>query len=378
MSWSRWTLTCVLACAIGCGCGEPVTAATVGASRTAPGPVTLPAPWPERGILRESSELSTASQVFDPGTDTLYALVPRTLTSYVLLATNLRTGAVRQGQSYPAPELVLASGYLWVCGYSGSTGRHTALTEVDPGTLRMVRSVAMSGLDPSAGVTAGPAGSVWTGSGRTLLRVSVRTGAVLARAVLAAGLELTNVAASPADRYLYASATRIRQGGAAVFEYSADTGRLLVEAYGAPTDESVGGANLAPVPGAVWVSFRTGMLGGSGLLSARSLSVIGGFNVPTNPANSPTTGPGTIYDWPQTSTAAYTGRALLVATGGGLVACVSPVTGEVQTQETVTAQEGVGALLLAVDSTTREAVAIISTPGYTGLVTISPPRSCWT
>jgi hypothetical protein len=78
MSWSRWTLTCVLACAIGCGCGEPVRAVTLRAV-TAPGPPTLPAPWPERGILRESSELSTASQVFDPDTDTLYALVPKTL-----------------------------------------------------------------------------------------------------------------------------------------------------------------------------------------------------------------------------------------------------------------------------------------------------------
>jgi hypothetical protein len=57
---------------------------------------------------------------------------------------------------------------------------------------------------------------------------------------------------------------------------------------------------------------------------------------------------------------------------------VSPATGQVLTQETVTAQEGVGALLLAVDSTTREAVAIVFTPGYTGLVMISPPRSCWT
>jgi hypothetical protein len=121
MRWSRWTLTCVLACAIGCGCGEPVRAVTLRAV-TAPGPPTLPAPWPERGILRESSELSTASQVFDPDTDTLYALVPKTPTSYVLLATDLRTGAVRQGQSYPAPQLVLASGYLWVFGYAGGAG----------------------------------------------------------------------------------------------------------------------------------------------------------------------------------------------------------------------------------------------------------------
>jgi hypothetical protein len=69
------------------------------------------------------ARLAFASQVLDPAAGVLYALVPATLASPsapdVLQAIDLRTGRVRRGESYRAYGLALASGLLWVSGYSG-------------------------------------------------------------------------------------------------------------------------------------------------------------------------------------------------------------------------------------------------------------------
>jgi hypothetical protein len=73
---------------------------------------------------------------------------------------------------------------------------------------------------------------------------------------------------------LYASAARLRPGGAVVLAFSAGTGGLLAQTGRTPLIWSAGGAQLAAVPAGIWVSFRTGMLGQSVLLSARSLSMI--------------------------------------------------------------------------------------------------------
>jgi hypothetical protein len=101
--------------------------------------VALRAPWPERRIAAESA--GTGSQVFDPGTGMLYALVSGTPASgrYVLQATDLRTGAVRRGPSYSLAQLSLVAGYLWVSGRP-SAGMPPVLAQVDPGTLRTVRA----------------------------------------------------------------------------------------------------------------------------------------------------------------------------------------------------------------------------------------------
>ncbi len=192
VSWRRVMVACAISCAVGCaGCGSQVPApgsaygpATSGASGTGPpgagpsatarpsrtsaGTVPLRAPWPERGILPEDARLLAASQVLDLAAGLLYALVPATLTSgsYSLQVTDLRTGRVRRGRSYPVSGLVLASGHLWVYGSSGRGG-DVLLDEADPGTLATVRSVSVPGASDVAGVAVGPAGSVWFGAGRT-------------------------------------------------------------------------------------------------------------------------------------------------------------------------------------------------------------------
>lgn len=325
------------------------------------------APWPQRVILREDAALQDASQVLDPAAGVLYALAPGASGSYVLQAIDLHTGRVRRGASYRVSGLALAAGYLWVYGQA-KAGRPSVLDETSPRTLATIRSLSVPGNDEPA-PAAGPAGSVWAGAGRTLLRVSVRTGAVLARAVLPPGLELTALAASPDATTLYAAAAQLNPGGAVVLEYTASTGRRLAQAAGGALKWSAGGALLTALPAGVWVWFRTGMLGLSGLLSKRSLNVVAGLSTTLDAGESPATGIGTIYDWAMGSSAAYTGGALWVTTNGGLVACVNPATGRVRNQERVTSQP----IEVAPDPAARQIVVV----GDTGVVAITPPRDCW-
>ena len=368
----------------GSACGGPAAAVT--------SPSARPAPWPERGIVLAKGNdppLAFAPQVLDPAAGVLYALVPTSVASpsapYVLEAIDLRTGRARRGESYrKAYGLALASGVLWVSAGSGAGG-HPVLDEASPRTLATIRSVPLPGPSTMVWVVAaGPPGSVWAGAARTLLLVSADTGAVLARAVLPSGLYLTTLAAGPGGGNLYAAAARLpKPYGAVVLEYSAGTGRLVAQTGGATLKYSAGGAWLTAVPGGVWVWFRTGMLGQSGLLRAGSLSVGGGFPANVNPANSPATGVGTVYDWAMSSTSAYGGGALWVTTNGGLLACVSPVTGQVRAQETVTSGQALGVYSMAADPAARQVVAVTSTINdVTGamtitLLTFTPPRGCW-
>jgi hypothetical protein len=333
------------------------------------------AAWPERRILAENAREVAGSQVLDQAAGVLYALVPVTLASgsgpYVLQATDLRTRHVRRGASYPVPGLALASGYLWVYGSPGRGGR-LVLDEVSRATLGAIRSVSVpvSGTSGAAAAS-GLAGSVWAGEGRVLVRVSARTGAVLARATLPSGLLLTGLAAGPGGKYLYAAAQRLGPGGADILEYSAGAGRLVARSGAAPLTEAIAGAQVTGVPGGAWVSFRSGMMGQSVLLRAGSLAVV---KDPAPPAR----GGGTVYDWTMASWAVYGGGALWVTTEDGLVACVNPATGRVRAEETVTAQQGQLAIPLAADRAAAEVDAVVSvTGGFAGIVTISPPRTCW-
>jgi hypothetical protein len=343
------------------------------------------APWPEREILPENNTLLNSNQVLDLATGVVYVLVPGSQESQwaplALEAIDLRTGTVRRGESYPADGLALASGYLWVYGTSGPHG-HPVLDEVDPGTLGTIRSVSMPGVggaevagsDGVAAVAAGPAGSVWAGVGATLLRVSASTGDVLARAVIPAGLYLNDLALGPGGINLYAGAQLLRTGGGVVLEYAAGTGGLLARADGGPLTAAANGASVTPVPGGIWVSFRTGMMGGSGLLSARSFAVISGFPA----VNTSSRGIGTVYGWTGGAPSVYDGGALWVATESGIVACVNPATGRVRVQEVVPATQAPAIYALAADRQADELVAVIgNSAGFSGVVTISPPRGCW-
>lgn len=410
MHWTRVmvAVACVVGCVgcVGCGSGSsapgnapspatadtpgPATAASgtaspglVGAGQASAGQASagqasagpLAAPWPARGILPENNSTLYSSQVLDLATGMLYVMVAASPTSFRLEAVDLRTGRVRHGKSYPFVALALASGYLWLYGTSGRHG-HPVLDEVDPGTLVIIRSIPLPAVSAPDGVTAvaaGPAGSVWASLDSTLLRVSASTGAVLARANPPGGLDVTDLALGPGGMNMYASAEVGSAGGAVVLEYSAGTGRLLARGDGGPLTGAISGAWLTAVPGGIWVSFRTGMMGESGLLSARSLTVVSGFVT----SRSAATGAGTVYSWAMGAPAAYAGGALWVETDGGVVACVNPATGRVRAEETAAALQG-GVDALAADGKARQVAAVIGDPeGFSGVVTISPPSSCW-
>ena len=380
VSWPLSVVACVLV-ATACGghvAGPGGTRSAGGQSATAAsGPartVALRAPWPERRILPE--RIGIASQVFDPSTDVLYTLVSRTQAPatgpYLLQATDLRTGAVRHGQSYPLAQLSLVSGYLWVSGWPAA-GTAPVLGQVDLGTLRTVRSVSPSGVSWDSGVAPGPAGSVWVGAYRTLQRISVRSGAVLARTVLPAGLGLSDIAAGTDAASLYVSAAHLVAGGAeegaVLLEYSASTGELLTETDRTPISYSIAGAGLTALPAGVWVSVRTGNLGRSALFSERAMATVIA-PVPAGTSES-------VYYWPMFSSSVYGGGALWVTTQTGLVACVDPLTGQVRADETVTSPSAQLGGLLVADTTARQVFGFALNDGYKGLVSISPPRRCW-
>ena len=319
--------------------------------------------------MKENDYLASAAQVLDPAHGTLYALVPRKLPTvrgpWALRAIRLRDHTSRSGGTYPVPGIALAGGFLWA--YGDTAAGQALVSEINPRTLATVRQEKM-GSDQAgvAGVAAGPAGSVWTGFGRTLLRLSVRTGAVLARATLPAGLGLESITASPAGTVLYASTTRANTGGCVMLGYSAVTGRLLARAAAPPLAYSVAGAMLTAVPGGVWASFRTGMMGQSVLLSQRGLAII------ARPPAELGLGP---YEWPMGSSAVYGGGSLWVATESGLVACLNPATGTIRAQEAVTSPAAQVWDLLAADSGPRLLYGL--TQGSAALVTITPPPRCW-
>src|SRR5262249_46293701 len=132
--------------------------------------------------------------------------------------------------------------------------------QVDPVTLARVRSIAFPRLPPrfagaSPVITAGPAGSVWIGSDRGLLRVASDTGEHLAGATLPPGTLVSDIAADPAGADLYVSAARqVRggMGGAVILEYGARSGHPLAMRSGGLISDSVAGAWPTAVLGGVW------------------------------------------------------------------------------------------------------------------------------
>jgi hypothetical protein len=338
-----------------------------------------PAPWPSRTVMRESIVESISSQVVDPAAGAVYLLVSKTNTPvrgpWVLCRINLLSGAARQRPTFPAGSLTLASGYLWVYGAPGP-GSPPVVTEVNPLTGLRVRLIPLAIPPASFGevpvaVTAGPPSSLWIGSYRTLLRVSVITGTTLATTTLPAGLAVSDISVDPAGTTLYVSAAHVVRGGMeglVVLEYDARTGRTLATASGGLIRGSVAGATLTAVPGGVWASFRTGMLGLTIHLGAKGLQMI----APPGPsiALAPATG---VFHWPMYETTTYGGGALWVANQVGIVACLDPRTGTIRASEHLPQSQPI--YLTAIDPAARAIFALGI--GNGNLLQITPPRRCW-
>jgi hypothetical protein len=360
---------------------HPVSSAASARVNTCPAAAvvqrTQPAPWPSRIVLRESIVESISSQFLDPAAGAVYLLVSKTIPTvrgpWVLCRINLLSGATRLGPTFPVGSLTLASGYLWVYGASGP-GSPPVVTEVNPLTMLRVRLIPLPTAPASFGgipvaVIAGPASSLWIGSYRTLLRVSVTTGTTLATMTLPAGLAVGDISVDPAGTTLYVSAAHVVRGGVeglVMLEHDARTGRTLATASGGLIRYSVAGATLTAVPGGVWASFRTGMLGLTIHLGAKGLQMI----APPGPgiALAPATG---VFHWPMYETTTYGGGALWVANQVGIVACLDPRTGTIRASEHLPQSQLYQ--IEAIDPAARTIFALQDGD----LLQITPPRRCW-
>jgi len=133
---------------------------------------------------------------------------------------------------------------------------------------------------------------------RMLIRVDPVTGANLAAATLPSGLLVSDLAVDPMGRDLYVSAAHLVRGGmegTVMLSYDARSGRGLVTRTGGLIRYSVAGAQLTAVPGGVWASFRTGMLGLTIHLRQKDLGMIAapGSGIASRPATG-------VFHWPCT------------------------------------------------------------------------------
>jgi DNA-binding beta-propeller fold protein YncE len=358
-----------LACASGCS-GPTSSAASSPPASTG---------WTARTVLRESAREMAADQVADPRVSAVFALVPGSSAAaaqgpFVVERKGIKDSSVRRGPVVPAGALSLAAGYLWVSEPARSG--QAVLVQLDPRTLAVVRTLRVPAAGPAgqppAGVVPGPGGSVWAAGSRSLLRISPAAGAVLSQAGLPAGLVISGLAADPAGRYLYVSAARAAAGGgvigAEVLEYSARSGGLLARTARVPVSYSVAGAALTAAPGGVWASIRTGMLGLTFLLRGPGLVA-----APLPGVNSSAAPPaGGIFHHAMGAVTVYGGGALWLASGSGVVACLSPQTGQVRARTGLAAM-GPSDQLLAADPAAHVVYAV----GRAGVIAITPPAGCW-
>lgn len=382
------TTTVLIVTGAGCSSNVPRRAAhhpasSAAAAQARPCPPALPVhrrestPWPSRTVLRESPMDAGSSQVVDPAAGAVFLMASTTSTPqrgpWVLCQISLRTGAARLGQRFRVGDLAMAAGYLWA--YSAGATAQPVVSEVSPVTLARIRPIPLPRAPASSGlpvaVTAGPKSSVWIGYYRTLLRVDAATGHVLARITLPPGLAVGNDAVAASGTSLYASAAHIAKDGGmtglVMLEYDARSGQQLAEASDGLIRYSVAGAGLTAVPGGVWASFRTGMMGLTVHLGANGLPMI----TPPGPriVRTPLAG---VFHWPMYATTSYGGGALWVANEAAIVACLDPRTGTVRASEHLPLSRFISGFE-AIDPVARTIFAF----DYGALLQITPPRRCW-
>ena len=345
------------------------------------------AAWQERTVTRLSPLMM--STAVDPSGRAAYELVARRpggtgpfrLWRIGLAAGSARvTGVARRGPVFPVSAVSVAGGFVWVSGDlstgpSVSASSRVVLYQVNPRTLAVLaswRGLGLPGRYAPVSVTAGPARMVWVGFGGTLLQLRTRSGGTVRRVRLPVGLLASDIAVDPAARHLYVAGEG-RLGGVTALEYAAGTGRLLATAARSPLRFSVGGAALTAVPGGVWASFRTGMLGQTVLLRQAGLG-----SVPLPASYLPGVPPASVqpdfYRYAMGASTGFGGGALWLSQGtGGLTGCVAPRTGQVRSVATLRLLADGGELLGV-----RPAARQVFAAGPSGLIVITAPARCWT
>ncbi len=303
-------------------------------------PAVASAGWSARGVLGEPPALGIINQVVDPPAGVDYVLASAGH-GYRLRRMPLSGAFVTVGPTFPVFGISLGAGSVWV--YGARPAGHSvslALYQVNRSTLAVTRSWQLSGNQSRSGFVAvapGGSGTEWVGFLRTVLRINASSGAIVSRIRLHSGLTVSDLSVDPAGRHLYVVANT-SVSGSAVVEFDPASLRELASNSRGDLRFSVGGASATAVPGGVWISFRTGMLGETLLLSQRNLRMV---KLPG------ATKPRSLFHWVMFASTEYAGRSLYLARQDGIIACLNPRTGAVRSRGRLSQLVNAGQLLQA-------------------------------
>src|SRR5215472_7655663 len=368
------------------GSGSPTAAGACASRGKAAAPTAAQVPgtkWPERRAVSPGRTPVYSGMAVDPATDTAYALVPlggsQSPARYQLTCATEPGGPVRKGPVLKDPDLALASDYLWAFG---NPGRKAVVSQINPRTLRVIRSITLPGDAPTGyaamHLTAGYGHSVWAGSTRggptaTLYRLDTHSGRIMAMATLPPGTAAYDISFYPYPAVccsVYASAANVVGGGPEgnlVLEFDAIGGGFIAAADQGLVTKSVAGSAVTAVPDGVWDSFRTGMLGLTLHLRQSDLAL----KSPTRPgiAQSPATG---LFHWAMYATTIFGGGSVWLTNQSGRLACLDPGNGRIRAIERLSQSKLVYQLFAA-----DPARHLLFGADSQGLVAISPPAACW-
>lgn len=274
------------------------------------------------------------------------------------------TGATLRGTPLAActESLAVAGGSVWALE---RTGTSVVVASLDARTLAVTATEAfpMTAADPTCGsggcaaLAGGPGPVLWLSNGREIWRLDPASGAVegsFTPVSTAAAL-----APAPTGSLLYASGANPTGGGAAIDEYRVPSGALAARAVFNQCLQT-GPAQLAPGPGDVWVSCRTGMAGTASELTGNGLAVVPRPVTPTG-SNGP-------FLHMMGVTIATSGPLWLSSIGD--LVCADPATG------TVLARESLPVTVLF-GSHTALSDHLYAELGHSGVVEVHAPKSCF-
>lgn len=338
-----------------------------------------PPPWPERTLAVPPASLDLLPQQLVPGTDLVEGTAATGLSAFSrIYQLNLATGKSIAG------SLVFADGRFVTLGDAvayvqprtevvqpdggeAPTGTSTIPLEMRllrPGTpvARTARYLPLSLWQDTLAPSSSSASTDWVGETGKVAELDLVTGKVLRQIALPDRQGEFSV--SVLGSMLYAITGSIGATPIEVYAVSLSSGTVV----GSKAFEGVAG-NVAAVPGGVWVSYRTGMLGTAELLAAPHLSV----------ASPQPSSPFSKLPLPGTSAAmgiqvTVTGQTAWLETVSG-IACVDATTGRLRAGFAF--PNGTGLSVIGAVGDHLYAVASSPSPSGERVVELEAPASCW-
>lgn len=264
----------------------------------------------------------------------------------VVIRFDPRTGSVSKSRHIPgARGFALVGGSLWVAA------RREGLVRLDPRTLVVT---GRRSLGSPATAVAASIGGLWVGGGSTLFLVSPAE-AITERTIRIPGV-VSHLATSPSGSALYVETHHVHDmTPLRLEERNASNGELLASIR---SPAGIAANALAGVPGGVWISFATGLLGSAVRLSSSNLRQTAGLGLRPPGTNS--------------TDVSVAGGILWVSDEMiGRLSCADPTTGASRASMTVPQRIFAGSLSNVVDFGARLYVGTGS-----GLFEFTPGRDC--